>query len=86
LLQKGINLLLLLLVVGNNVKLRHGTLESCSTGLNLPIGVVKSKAPKIKSEELNAQWDVEYWTRMFEDEVNVFDGMIEEFNELVERG
>jgi len=35
------------------------------------------------AEELNAQWEPEYWQRMFEDEVVVFDKMIEEFNALV---
>ena len=35
------------------------------------------------SEELNAQWDTEYWRHLFEDEVVVFDRMIEEFNALV---
>jgi hypothetical protein len=34
-------------------------------------------------EELNALWEPEFWTTMFEDEVNVFDGMIEEFNAMV---
>jgi len=33
-------------------------------------------------EELNAQWEPEYWTRLFEDEVEYFDKMIEEFNNL----
>jgi len=33
-------------------------------------------------EELNAQWNPEYWTRLFEDEVEYFDKMIEEFNNL----
>lgn len=32
------------------------------------------------SDELNAQWEPEYWTKIFEDEVKVFDQMIEEFN------
>jgi cysteine synthase len=31
-------------------------------------------------EELNAQWDREYWRNLFEDEVMEFDRMIEEFN------
>jgi len=35
------------------------------------------------SDELNAQWDVEYWRHLFEEEVVVFDRMIEEFNSLV---
>ena len=38
------------------------------------------------SEELNAQWDPEYWRRMFEDEVKEFDRLIEEFNKLVVSG
>ncbi len=38
------------------------------------------------SEDLNAQWSLEFWTRMFEEEVKVFDSMIEEFNAMVERG
>jgi cysteine synthase len=33
-------------------------------------------------EELNAQWDPEYWRALFEDEVPVFDRLIEEFNSL----
>lgn len=33
-------------------------------------------------EELNDQWNPEYWTKMFEDEVDYFDKMIEEFNSL----
>ena len=32
------------------------------------------------SEELNAQWDDEYWVRLLEEEVNYFDTLIEEFN------
>ena len=35
------------------------------------------------AEELKAQWEPEYWQRLFEDEVKVFDRMIEEFNALV---
>jgi cysteine synthase len=35
------------------------------------------------SDELNAQWDADYWRHLFEDEVVVFDRMIEEFNALV---
>jgi hypothetical protein len=34
-------------------------------------------------EELNAQWDPEYWRSRFEDEVHTFDKLIEEFNSLV---
>lgn len=33
-------------------------------------------------EELNAQWNPEYWTKLFEEEVEYFDKMIEEFNNL----
>lgn len=33
-------------------------------------------------EELNAQWNPDYWTELFEDEVEYFDRMIEEFNNL----
>ncbi len=32
------------------------------------------------SEELNAQWDSEYWRALFEDEVDYFDELIVEFN------
>jgi cysteine synthase A len=32
------------------------------------------------SEELNAQWDPEYWRSLFEDEVKYFDKMIADFN------
>jgi len=32
------------------------------------------------SEELNAQWDPEYWRALFEDEVDYFDELIVEFN------
>jgi cysteine synthase len=32
------------------------------------------------SEELNAQWDPEYWGSLFEDEVGYFDTLITEFN------
>jgi cysteine synthase len=35
------------------------------------------------SEELNAQWNPEFWRQVFEDEVVVFDRMIGEFNALV---
>lgn len=35
-------------------------------------------------EELNALWEPEFWSRMFEEEVKVFDRMIEEFNAEVE--
>lgn len=38
------------------------------------------------SEELNAQWSPEFWQRMFEEEVVVFDRTIAEFNALVARG
>ena len=34
------------------------------------------------SEELSAQWDPEYWRRLFEDEVALVDAMIGEFNQL----
>ena len=34
------------------------------------------------AEELNAQWDPEYWRALFEDEVAVFDRLIESFNAL----
>jgi cysteine synthase A len=33
-------------------------------------------------EELNAQWDPEYWRSLFEDEVGYFDKLITEFNTL----
>jgi cysteine synthase A len=33
-------------------------------------------------EELNEQWNPEYWTNLFENEVEYFDKMIEEFNFL----
>ena len=33
-------------------------------------------------EELNAQWDPEYWRSLFEDEVAGFDRLIEEFNAM----
>ena len=33
-------------------------------------------------EEINAQWDPEYWRSLFEDEVGYFDKMITEFNSL----
>jgi cysteine synthase len=33
-------------------------------------------------EELNEQWNPEYWTNLFENEVDYFDKMIEEFNNL----
>ncbi len=35
------------------------------------------------TEELQAQWDPEYWRRLFEDEVKGFDTLIEEFNKEV---
>jgi cysteine synthase len=38
------------------------------------------------SEELSAQWDPGFWTRMFEDEVALFDALIEEFNHLAGAG
>ncbi len=34
-------------------------------------------------DELNAQWDPEYWRARFEDEVPLFDEMITEFNREV---
>jgi cysteine synthase len=34
------------------------------------------------AQELNAQWDPEYWRALFEDEVTYFDQLIEEFNRL----
>ncbi len=33
-------------------------------------------------EELNEQWNPDYWTNLFENEVEYFDKMIEEFNSL----
>jgi hypothetical protein len=33
-------------------------------------------------EEINAQWDPEYWRSLFEDEVDNFDKLITEFNSL----
>jgi cysteine synthase len=33
-------------------------------------------------DELNAQWDPEYWSSLFEDEVGYFDKLITEFNSL----
>ncbi len=33
-------------------------------------------------EELNEQWNPDFWTNMFEKEVEIFDKMIEEFNSL----
>ncbi len=33
-------------------------------------------------EEINAQWDPEYWRALFEDEVGYFDKLITEFNSL----
>lgn len=33
-------------------------------------------------EELNAQWDEEYWVRLLEEEVEYFDTLIEDFNRL----
>ena len=35
------------------------------------------------TDDLNAQWDDEYWHRLFEDEVVVFDQMIDDFNQMV---
>jgi cysteine synthase A len=35
------------------------------------------------SDELNAQWDQEYWQKLFEDEVVKFDEKIAEFNRIV---
>jgi len=35
------------------------------------------------AEELNAQWDPEYWRRLFEDEVGEFDALIAAFNRRV---
>ena len=37
-------------------------------------------------EEINAQWDPEYWRELFEDEVVHFDRLIEEFNAEVGLG
>ena len=37
-------------------------------------------------EELNALWEPEFWREIFEDEVKVFDRMIEEFNAEVGQG
>jgi hypothetical protein len=37
-------------------------------------------------EELNAQWEPEYWRALFEDEVHEFDRLIEEFNAQVQKG
>jgi hypothetical protein len=34
------------------------------------------------SEELNAQWNPEYWRSLFEDEVGYFDKLITDFNTL----
>ena len=34
------------------------------------------------AEELDAQWDPEYWRALFEDEVAGFDRLIESFNTL----
>ena len=34
------------------------------------------------SDDLNAQWDPEYWRSLFEDEVGYFDKLIAEFNSL----
>ncbi|TAK67456.1 MAG: pyridoxal-phosphate dependent enzyme [Bacteroidetes bacterium] len=34
------------------------------------------------SEELNAQWEPEYWRRLFEEEIVYFDKLITEFNSL----
>jgi cysteine synthase len=33
-------------------------------------------------EEINAQWDPEYWRDLFEDEVGYFDQLIDEFNSM----
>lgn len=33
-------------------------------------------------EELNAQWEPQYWTSLFEEEVGVFDELIREFNAI----
>ncbi len=34
------------------------------------------------SDDLNAQWNPEFWTKMFEEEVKEFDTLIGEFNSL----
>jgi hypothetical protein len=34
-------------------------------------------------EEIQAQWDPEYWRELFEDEAVIFDRLIEEFNQEV---
>lgn len=34
-------------------------------------------------EEINAQWDPEYWRSLFEDEVEYFDQLINEFNVII---
>ncbi len=34
-------------------------------------------------EEIQAQWDPEYWRELFEDEAVIFDQLIDEFNEEV---
>jgi cysteine synthase len=34
-------------------------------------------------EEINAQWDPEYWHSLFEDEVGYFDQLIDEFNVII---
>ena len=36
-------------------------------------------------DELNAQWDPEYWRALFEDEVIYFDHLIEKFNDRIAR-
>jgi cysteine synthase len=36
------------------------------------------------SEELNAQWDPEYWRSLFEDKVGYFDQLITEFNSVAD--
>lgn len=36
-------------------------------------------------DELNAQWDAEYWRELFEDEVAQFDRLIQDFNRQVQR-
>ena len=38
------------------------------------------------AEELDAQWDPDYWRALFEDEVHEFDRLIEQFNEQVRNG
>ncbi len=35
------------------------------------------------AEELNEQWDPEYWRALFEDEVGYFDQLVEQFNQSV---